>query len=956
MLHNNELPCTPAAGFFDCPSGCFKLTCQLVELVTNATKPVLSLSTAMAGLAGGSGRLLIEYGSSAGVALLPCSSQGEPWCACAKQHSLLKTWPVASITLDNVGCLQTGHVPSQQCVFCTMAAGHMRCFHPCRYQVNYNVLDVSGNAADALVLEVDVYQSGVVQGLLLLIGAAPSMDPALQQAAALLQPGSDANVAFRTAMAAALGTYLAQISANSSAAAQRFGAVDAFAYLGVSAEEVAVANISLLQNFTRYVNGSYPAAAEPFGLSVGVNVTVTSTAYATRLSGSTQRRLLGQQTTGAAAGRPASTQTGPAKPVSHAMAQPASQLELLGSQSQLGLQSRHLLQSSSNNYDSLVYALMLKLSLLVTAFQGVSTCNATNIANDFYNGNPPSFMQAQCSTANPALLNSTVTAALGLQVALNSHLLQLGFPPAELITSPPVDIPLAQAAAVQGLLDQLQAPHAFSIPDMSVSASLSVHTYRQQLLLLLLAYVTQAEGRDSYVSDAAQALRGSQQPPYAFITVPSAQQAIRSVLASDHSAIAQEQAKLQAEAAAVGFSCSRADINPKYSFTVNSPAASGTVQRRQLRASSVQDSLLDGYEVQKQATYIVPFRDSHRLRFVGTKWSNRAAGGLLLTQERHLQRCRTLFAQANNLCTQPRHLGRTTLSSSHDFFGYDPVFDTSSALWQLDEVDQEAAYYNTTQGSTQVDYMQTPYGFFPFNYHKAEQPFPLLVSSQVSQKRSRQVLQFIRDGDYLDGETHTLDVKLISYSPSTQLLGVAAARFQWNPSGSVHSPRAYSTLPAGSRARWPYILVDVVKALLTLGFLMYLGCTMRHALAEASWQRSRCHKNPRLVLEWAAGLAMGAGWILSAVYVGLISSQLHPQADYSAYDAQASTPARYFLLLRSNLTAAMAAGAAASSQAGLHMYLAFVSCVEVLSNLMVAAAALQCMVLILLFSCLLRLW
>lgn len=146
--------------------------------------------------------------------------------------------------------------------------------------------------------------------------------------------------------------------------------------------------------------------------------------------------------------------------------------------------------------------------------------------------------------------------------------------------------------------------------------------------------------------------------------------------------------------------------------------------------------------------------------------------------------------------------------------------------------------------------------------------------------------------------------------------------------------------------RWPYILVDVVKALLTLGFLMYLGCTMRHALAEASWQRSRCHKNPRLVLEWAAGLAMGAGgrwlcchmaqlvqgirlscsavphlsasagWILSAVYVGLISSQLHPQADYSAYDAQASTPARYFLLLRSNLTAAMAAGAAASSQAG----------------------------------------
>ena len=331
--------------------------------------------------------------------------------------------------------------PLQHCVLCTTAAGRSRSFHACRYQVNYDVMDASGNAGDPLVLEVDIYQAGVVQGLLLLIGAAPSRDPALQQAAALLQVGSDANVAFRTAMAAALSTYLAQISANSSAAAQRFGEVDAFAYLGVSAEEVAIANVSLLQNFTRYVNGSYPAAAEPFGLAVGVNVTVTSTAYATRLVGSTQRRLLGQQSTGGAAGRPAPTQTGPAKPVSHSMAQPSSQLELLGSQSPLGLQSRHLLQSSSSNYDSLVYALMLKLSLLVTAFQGVSTCNATKIADHFYSGNPPSFMQAQCMSANPALPNSTVTAALGLQVALNNYLLLVRRPAQRLqqTVGPPAD-------------------------------------------------------------------------------------------------------------------------------------------------------------------------------------------------------------------------------------------------------------------------------------------------------------------------------------------------------------------------------------------------------------------------------------------------------------------------------------------------------------------------------------
>ena len=104
-LHR-ELPRTPAAGVFDCPSGCYNLSCQLVELVTSATKPVLSLSTAMAGLAGGSRRLLIQYGSSAGVALLPCSSQGELCSACAQQRSMLGDRRVANTQLDDIACLQ----------------------------------------------------------------------------------------------------------------------------------------------------------------------------------------------------------------------------------------------------------------------------------------------------------------------------------------------------------------------------------------------------------------------------------------------------------------------------------------------------------------------------------------------------------------------------------------------------------------------------------------------------------------------------------------------------------------------------------------------------------------------------------------------------------------------------------------------------------------------------------
>ena len=60
----------------------------------------------MAGLAGGSRRLLIQYGSSAALALLPCSSRGEPCSACAQHHSRLGDWPVADNQLDVAGCLQ----------------------------------------------------------------------------------------------------------------------------------------------------------------------------------------------------------------------------------------------------------------------------------------------------------------------------------------------------------------------------------------------------------------------------------------------------------------------------------------------------------------------------------------------------------------------------------------------------------------------------------------------------------------------------------------------------------------------------------------------------------------------------------------------------------------------------------------------------------------------------------
>ena len=180
---------------------------------------------------------------------------------------------------------------------------------------------------------------------------------------------------------------------------------------------------------------------------VAVRVIVNTTAYATTVNSSSyRRRELLVQAEADTAFTLAATHTKKLVSVAAAAGRP---------------QRRQLQADTSTT----VSALQLKLHLLTSAFQGVSTCNATAITSLYYDGVAPLFLAASCSADNNSAQSSSNLAALNaylLQAAsvasnqlLPYQVLQLSGMPAAATLTPAVDPSLAELAAVMEATQQL---------------------------------------------------------------------------------------------------------------------------------------------------------------------------------------------------------------------------------------------------------------------------------------------------------------------------------------------------------------------------------------------------------------------------------------------------------------------------------------------------------------------
>ena len=227
---------------------------------------------------------------------------------------------------------------------------------------------------------------------------APNASAAAAWAAAIPQTNYSGNAALRSALAGSLSTWLTGVgpsTAVAEGATAAFDNADAFSYSAVQQSDVALLSAGLVQNLSSYVasnasNSSGTVTSGNFAVLVAVQVIVNTTAYATTITSSNHRRrqLLVQ------AEADADVTLG----ATHTRA-------LVSAAAAADRPRRRQLQADTS---TIVFALELRLQQLISAFQGVSTCNATAISSLYYDGVAPVFLAGGCSAANNSF-QSTIT-------------------------------------------------------------------------------------------------------------------------------------------------------------------------------------------------------------------------------------------------------------------------------------------------------------------------------------------------------------------------------------------------------------------------------------------------------------------------------------------------------------------------------------------------------------------
>ncbi len=100
------------------------------------------------------------------------------------------------------------------------------------------------------------------------------------------------------------------------------------------------------------------------------------------------------------------------------------------------------------------------------------------------------------------------------------------------------------------------------------------------------------------------------------------------------------------------------------------------------------------------------------------------------------------------------------------------------------------------QGSSDVDSLGNPYGFFQTPLSQHTPSYPLLVTSQMSRDRSVDQLILMSDGRYLSSDTNSMTLRLVSYNADAKALAYIEIPFQWQAAGVITGGPPYIlTLP-----------------------------------------------------------------------------------------------------------------------------------------------------------------
>ena len=99
----------------------------------------------------------------------------------------------------------------------------------------------------------------------------------------------------------------------------------------------------------------------------------------------------------------------------------------------------------------------------------------------------------------------------------------------------------------------------------------------------------------------------------------------------------------------------------------------------------------------------------------------------------------------------------------------------ASSTYTVGEIVHAAAgdFYNSSDSSEITPYVGTPYGFHPRAMSGFTLGFPVVFDNRLSYNDSQRMLTILSDGNYLDGDTAALTLRLLSYNAELQVYGYA---------------------------------------------------------------------------------------------------------------------------------------------------------------------------------------
>jgi len=161
-----------------------------------------------------------------------------------------------------------------------------------------------------------------------------------------------------------------------------------------------------------------------------------------------------------------------------------------------------------------------------------------------------------------------------------------------------------------------------------------------------------------------------------------------------------------------------------------------------------------------------------------TNHRNYIVGGTVIQTERRNENhiCYGRFAQLDNYCYA---IPLYEEEMSRIPYGRDPVFLVDSSLYDEKSALRAGMYYDVD--SQDISPSGVPYGFFTSEVPEKLGTHFVYLDIQFGRTTAAKMLQYLRDGRFMDSITDTVTVRFVTYNPQfpLTLLGVNEIKCRW---------------------------------------------------------------------------------------------------------------------------------------------------------------------------------